>query len=85
MIFFNNYLFSKFINKCQKEILRCAPPSSQVCDFFSKSLEEGKLPFQSECQKKKNHTHARKISYIEANHKHYFRKKLTLHTITNSK
>ena len=25
--------FSKFINKCQKEILRCAPPSSHVCDF----------------------------------------------------
>ena len=36
--------FSKFINKCQKEILRCAPPSSHVCDFlftysfFSKNL-----------------------------------------------
>ena len=28
--------FSKFINKCQKEILRCAPPSSHVCDFFVK-------------------------------------------------
>ena len=28
--------FSKFINKCQKEILRCAPPSSYVCDFFVK-------------------------------------------------
>ena len=27
--------FSKFISKCQKEILRCAPPSSHVCDFFS--------------------------------------------------
>ena len=27
--------FSKFINKCQKEILRCAPPSPYVCDFFS--------------------------------------------------
>ena len=26
--------FSKFINKCQKEILRCAPPSSYVFDFF---------------------------------------------------
>ena len=26
--------FSKFINKCQMEILRCAPPSSHVCDFF---------------------------------------------------
>ena len=28
--------FSKFINKCQKEILRCAPPSSHVCDFLPK-------------------------------------------------
>ena len=28
--------FSKFINKCQKEILRCAPPSSDGCDFFVK-------------------------------------------------
>ena len=27
--------FSKFINKCQKEILRCAQPSSYVCDFYS--------------------------------------------------
>ena len=26
--------FSKFINKYQKEILRCAPPSSYVCEFF---------------------------------------------------
>ena len=34
--------FSKFINKCQKEILRCAPPSSQVCDFFSVSLSSPK-------------------------------------------
>ena len=32
--FFNNNLFFKFINKCQKEILRCAPPSSHVCDFL---------------------------------------------------
>ena len=32
--FFNNNLFFKFIKKCQKEIfLRCAPPSSYVCDF----------------------------------------------------
>ena len=29
-------VFSKFINKCQNEILRCAPPSSNVCDFFVK-------------------------------------------------
>ena len=26
--------FSQFINTSQKEILRCAPPSSHVCDFF---------------------------------------------------
>ena len=33
-IFKNNYLFFKFINKYQKEILSCAPPSSHLCDFF---------------------------------------------------
>ena len=27
--------FSKFINKCQKEILRCALPSSHVCELFN--------------------------------------------------
>ena len=27
-------MFFKFINKCQKEILSCAPPSSHVCDFW---------------------------------------------------
>ena len=32
--FFDNNLFFKFINKCQKEILRCAPPFSHVCNFF---------------------------------------------------
>ena len=32
--FFSNYLLFKFINKCQKEILRCAPPFSHVCDFL---------------------------------------------------
>ena len=32
--FFNNYLFFKFINKCQKEFVRCAPLSSHVCDFL---------------------------------------------------
>ena len=32
--FLNNFFFFKFINKYQKEILRCAPPSSHVCDFF---------------------------------------------------
>ena len=32
--FLNNCLFFKFINKCQKEILRGAPPSSHRCDFF---------------------------------------------------
>ena len=31
--FCNDYLFFNFINKCQKEILRCAPPSSYLCDF----------------------------------------------------
>ena len=36
--FFNNYLHFKFINKCQKEILRCAPPSSHVCDFSYRYL-----------------------------------------------
>ena len=30
--FFNKYLFFKFINECQTEILRSAPPSSHVCD-----------------------------------------------------
>ena len=31
--------FSKFINKCQKEILRCVSPSSHVCDFvYKKSM-----------------------------------------------
>ena len=29
--FLNHYLSLKFINKCQKEILRCVPPSSHVC------------------------------------------------------
>ena len=32
--FFNNNLFFKFINKCQKEIVRCSPPSSYVYDFI---------------------------------------------------
>ena len=32
--FFNDYLFFKFINKCQKEIMRCAPPSLRVCVIF---------------------------------------------------
>ena len=27
-------VFQKLINKCQKEILRCVPPSSHVYDFF---------------------------------------------------
>ena len=31
--FFNN-LFFNFIYKCQKETLRCAPPSSHVCYFW---------------------------------------------------
>ena len=36
--FFPNFYFSgflKFINKCQKEILRCALPSSHVCELFN--------------------------------------------------
>ena len=36
--FFNSYLFFRFINKCKKEILRGAPPSSHVCDFLKKSF-----------------------------------------------
>ena len=28
------WVFSKFINNCQKGILRCAPPSSHICNFF---------------------------------------------------
>ena len=28
--------FSKFINKCQIEILRCVPPSAHLCDFSVK-------------------------------------------------
>ena len=31
--FLKKQLFIKFINKCQKEILRCAPPSSHVRDL----------------------------------------------------
>ena len=34
--FFKNYLFLKFINKCQKDILRCVPPSSHVFDFLKR-------------------------------------------------
>ena len=37
---FNIYLFFKFINKWQKEILRCAQPSSHVCDFFDICLKD---------------------------------------------
>ena len=34
--FLNSYFlgFSKFINKCQKKILRCVPPASHVCNFL---------------------------------------------------
>ena len=45
--FFQNSDFSTFlksVNKCQKEILRCAPPSSHMCDFFSVSLSN---PFRN--------------------------------------
>ena len=31
-------MFFKFINKYQKEILRCAPPSSHLCDFLYDTL-----------------------------------------------
>ena len=31
-------MYFKLINKCQKEILRCAPPSSHVCDFCNFGL-----------------------------------------------
>ena len=42
--FFNNYLFFKFINKCQKEILRCAPPSSHVSDFLLFLIHHSRVP-----------------------------------------
>ena len=32
--YFNKWLFFKFINKCQKQILRCPPSSSHACDFL---------------------------------------------------
>ena len=32
---FSKFSFFSFISKCQKELLRCAPPFSYVCDFFS--------------------------------------------------
>ena len=31
--FFNKYLFFKFINKSQKEVLSCVQLFSHVCDF----------------------------------------------------
>ena len=34
--------FSKFISKCQKEILRYAPPSMHACDFYY-SYADGSL------------------------------------------
>ena len=40
--FFQSFVFSgfsKFVNKCQKEILRCAPPSSHVCDFLPNQMK----------------------------------------------
>ena len=48
--FLNNYLFSKFINKCQKEILSCAPPS-YVCDFLKKVFVFHKICFKVEVLK----------------------------------
>ena len=38
--------FLKFINKCQKEILRCAPPSSHLCDFFFLKMTEYRVNFR---------------------------------------
>ena len=32
--FFNNFLFLKFINKCQRNIFKCGPPSLHEWDFF---------------------------------------------------
>ena len=44
--------FSKFINKCQKEILRCAPPSSHECDFLQKHfIKESTNPSFQHCFK----------------------------------
>ena len=39
--FFNKKLFFKFINKCQTEILGCAPPSSHGWDFSTKLQVSG--------------------------------------------
>ena len=40
---FLNNLFFEFINKCLKEILRCVPPSSHVCDFLFFSFKRKTL------------------------------------------
>ena len=40
-VFFNKKLFFKFINKCQTEILGCAPPSSHGWDFSTKLQVSG--------------------------------------------
>ena len=32
--FLNKYLFFKLFSKCLKEIMRCAPPSTHMCNFF---------------------------------------------------
>ena len=45
--------FSKFINKCQKEILRCALPSSHVCDFLPNQMKNKTYGYG--CQKKYLH------------------------------
>ena len=51
--FLNKYLFFKFISKYQKDILRCAPLSSHVCDFsvstFYLYLIWVKVLFESRC------------------------------------
>ena len=49
---FNNDLFFNFINKCWKEIQRCVPPSSHVCDFlkiflFTYILEDSSISDKS--------------------------------------
>ena len=41
--------FSKFINKCEKEILRCVPPSLHVCDFFFCIFTEPFQKFYMQC------------------------------------
>ena len=46
---FNKQLFFKFIKKCQTEILRCALPSSYVCDFLYLAMFKLNLKIYSFC------------------------------------